>query len=61
MHDNFNMSDWYISNIILTENQTVSEAYDEIIGLLRKHARSMNDDDAYELHEKLKSFFNKSI
>lgn len=55
------MSDWYISNIILTENQTVSEAYDEIIGLLRKHARSMSDDDAYELHEKLKSFFNKSI
>jgi len=39
----------------------VNDAYDEIIALIRKHARALNDDDAFTLHEKLKNFFNKVI
>jgi len=44
-----------------TLDNKVNEAYDEIISLIRKHAKSLNDDDAFTLHEKLKSFFNKLI
>lgn len=39
--------------------QEVNGAYDDIVELVKKHARKLNDDDAYELHEKLKSFFTK--
>jgi len=37
----------------------VDKSYDKILDLLKKEARKLNDDDAYELHEKLKAFFNK--
>jgi hypothetical protein len=43
------------------EEYKVNDAYDEIITLIRKHAKSLNDDDAFTLHEKLKKFFNKLI
>ena len=39
----------------------VNDSYDKVIDLLRKEARKLSDDDAYELHEKLKKFFNKLI
>jgi hypothetical protein len=45
----------------LTETQDMREYYDQIIDLIRTAARNLNDDDAYELHEKLKRFFNKLI
>jgi hypothetical protein len=43
------------------KNKTVQEYYDEILDKIKLAARSLNDDDAYELHEKLKTFFNKLI
>jgi hypothetical protein len=43
------------------KNKTVQEYYDEILDKIKLAARSLNDDDAYELHEKLKTFFDKLI
>ncbi len=43
------------------KNKTVQEYYDEILDKIKLAARSLNDDDAYELHEKLKIFFDKLI
>jgi len=37
------------------------KSYDKVIELIRKEARRLNDDDAYEFHERLKEFFNKTI
>ncbi len=39
----------------------VNNSYDKIINLIRTEARKLSDDDAFELHEKLKKFFNKLI
>ena len=36
-------------------------AYHDIKALIQKHARNLNDDDAYTMHELLKDFFNRSI
>lgn len=46
----------------VTEGQAdVNKSYDKVIELIRKEARRLNDDDAYEFHERLKEFFNKTI
>jgi hypothetical protein len=39
----------------------VNNSYNKIIDLMKKEARKLSDDDAFELHEKLKEFFNKLI
>lgn len=39
----------------------VNKSYDKILELVKKEARRLNDNDAYELHERLKAFFNKLI
>ena len=41
-------------------NPTIS-AYNDIIELIREKSRVLNDDDAYELHNKLKEFFNRLV
>jgi hypothetical protein len=41
-------------------NPTIS-AYNDIIELIREKSRALNDDDAYELHNKLKEFFNRLV
>ena len=33
----------------------------QILELIKKAAKDLNDDEAYELHEKLKNWFNKLI
>jgi hypothetical protein len=52
-----------LRQLIIEEiNQSkVNDSYDKVISLLKKEARKLSDDDAYELHEKLKKFFNKLI
>lgn len=46
----------------INESQAeVNKSYDKVIELIRKEARKLNDDDAYEFHEKLKEFFNKLV
>jgi hypothetical protein len=52
-----------LKQLIIKEiNQSkVNNSYDKIIDLLKKEARKLSDDDAFELHEKLKKFFNKLI
>ena len=37
------------------------EAYQDIRALIQKHARRLNDDDAYTMHELLKDFFNRLL
>lgn len=44
-----------------TSNSKVEEAYNKIVDLIKKKAKQLNDDDTFELHEKLKAFFNKLI
>lgn len=39
--------------------QEVIMAYDNILELVKKHARKLNDNDTYELHEMLKKYFNR--
>lgn len=38
--------------------QDVHSAVDSVLELIRKHARSLNDEDAYQFHEMLKKWFN---
>jgi len=45
----------------ILEAKSVQDHYNTIIDKLKSITRSLNDDDAFELHEKLKKFFNKSI
>ena len=45
----------------ILEAKSVQDHYNTIIDKLKSITRSLNDDDTFELHEKLKKFFNKSI
>lgn len=45
----------------LIEEGRVDQHYDKIIAMIRISARSLNDEDAYELHERLKKFFERAI
>lgn len=45
----------------LIEEGRVDQHYDKIIAIIKTSARSLNDDEAYELHERLKKFFERAI
>jgi len=45
---------------IITENKA-DKLYDDVLNLIQKRTRKMNDDEAYEFHEKLKKWCNKLI
>jgi hypothetical protein len=46
---------------LIEEGNKVDQHYDKIIAMIRTSARSLNDDEAYELHERLKKFFERAI
>lgn len=41
------------------DDSQVDNYYNEIIELIRKRSRELDDDSSYKLHEKLKEFFNR--
>lgn len=43
------------------EESKVEDYYSKILELIKKIARRLDDDEAFELHEKLKAFFNRTI
>lgn len=45
----------------IEESNKVDQFYDKIVEEIRKAARKLNDDEAYELHEKLKKFFERAF
>ena len=47
-----------IQEILLEENK-LEKYYKQILELIRKASKDLNDDEAYELHEKFKTWFNK--
>ena len=52
------------NNLPLKEsiNQSkVGTHYDRVIKLIKQSATQLNDDELFELHERLKKFFNKTI
>lgn len=50
----------YINKFKLNESRSdVERSYDKVMDLIQKESRRLSDDDAYELHEKLKEFFNR--
>lgn len=49
------------SETITEYGESVDEAYYEVLALIRKKARKLNDDDAYKFHELLKGFFNRLL
>lgn len=63
MSDNFNLKKYLTENVLSAPMQVseasekVQEVYDRIIENINKIARNLNEDEAYELHEKLKKFF----
>ena len=42
-------------------DKEAQDAYNAVKDLIQKHARKLNDDDAYTFHELLKDFFNRAI
>ena len=42
-------------------DKEAQDAYSAVKDLIQKHARKLNDDDAYTFHELLKDFFNRAI
>lgn len=64
--DNFSVTKWnrerYIDeNKDVKSTKKIQETYDSLISMVERKSKQLNDDELYELHEKLKSFFNKSI
>ena len=64
--DNFSVTKWnrerYIDeNKDVKSTKKIQEAYNSLISMTEKKSKQLNDDELYELHEKMKSFFNKSI
>ena len=41
--------------------EKVSDAYYKVLEIVQKLSRKLSDDDAYELHERLKKFFERTI
>lgn len=41
------------------DDSQVDNYYNEIVELIRKRSRELDDDSSYKLHEKLKEFFNR--
>lgn len=42
-------------------SQDIDQAFYDVLAVIRKHARRLNDEDAYQFHEQLKSFFNRLL
>jgi hypothetical protein len=64
--DNFSVTKWNRERYIDENKDTkstkkIQEAYDSLISMIEKKSKQLNDDELYELHEKMKSFFTKSI
>jgi hypothetical protein len=67
MSDNFNLKQFLLENklAVPTEmhegSERVQEVYDKLIETISRIAKTLSDDEAYELHEKLKNFFKGGI
>lgn len=67
MENNFDLKKFLTENIlsapmqVAEDSEKVQAIYDKIIESINKIARSLNDDEAYELHEKLKKFFTGGV
>lgn len=67
MADNFDLKKFLFENKLHSEEEEVSkdekvqEIYDKLVGTINKIARTLSDDEAYELHEKLKKFFTGGV
>jgi hypothetical protein len=64
--DNFSVTKWnrerYIDeNKDVKSTKKIQETYSSLISMVERKSKQLNDDELYELHEKLKSFFTKSI
>jgi hypothetical protein len=64
--DNFSVTKWnrerYIDeNKDVKSTKKIQETYSSLISMVKRKSKQLNDDELYELHEKLKSFFTKSI
>ena len=64
--DNFSVTKWnrerYIDeNKDIKSTKKIQETYSSLISMVERKSKQLNDDELYELHEKLKSFFTKSI
>jgi ribosomal protein S20 len=49
-----------IRNIVEGDEQ-VTTSYNKIISVINQESRILNDDDAFELHERLKNYFNRTF
>lgn len=67
MADNFDLKKFLFENKLHSEEEEVSEdgkvqeIYDKLVSTINKIARTLSDDEAYELHEKLKKFFTGGV
>jgi len=68
MSDNFNLKQFLLENKLAAPSEMhevtserVQEVYSKLIDTINKIAKTLSDDEAYELHEKLKKFFNGGI
>jgi hypothetical protein len=50
-----------IKEVLSEKESKLDKYYMQILELIKKAAKDLNDDEAYELHEKLKNWFNKLI
>lgn len=50
-----------VKEVLSEKESKLDKYYTQILELIKKAARDLNDDEAYELHEKLKNWFNKLI
>lgn len=64
--DNFNVTKWNRERYFNESKDPksvakVQDMYDSLVSMIQKKSKQLNDDELYELHEKLKAFFNKLI
>ncbi len=50
-----------VKKILSEDSNQVIDSYKKILELIRIESKKLNDNDSYELHEKLKTWFNKLI
>jgi hypothetical protein len=62
MEDNFDYKKYIAENpLIIIKENIVDDLFYDVLELIRKRTRQMNDDEAFEFHEKLKKWTNKLI
>lgn len=65
MENNFDLKRFLLENKLTSEvkvtSPKVQEVYDKLIDTINKIAKTLSQDEAYELHEKLKKFFTGGI